>query len=173
MFCGDKERAETNREFSFWFSVVVLTCFFIGFVFTSLRLVWDHFSELTLKWGPQLSIFVTFSGLCSLSSLLHLVSEQINFQARVIPLLLPGIGAGDISVSGGPHQLRRFGTFNIFLAFLITVVIHLWLAHLQRVLWPDSLRGQLPVRRLYVYLFFLFSFFFLSQKLASRCYILT
>ena len=46
------EEKETDLEFSFWFSVAVLTCLYAGFVFIGSRLVLDPFSELTLTWGP-------------------------------------------------------------------------------------------------------------------------
>ena len=44
-----RKKAETDFEFSFWFSVVVLTYLFSGFVSTAARLVWDPLSALQLS----------------------------------------------------------------------------------------------------------------------------
>ena len=62
----------------FWYFCCILkkTCLFVGFVFTAARLVWDPFSELTLKWGPQLSVDFTF---------FYLVSNWLTLPCHVRP----------------------------------------------------------------------------------------
>ena len=49
---------------------------FAGFFFTASRLVWDPFSELTPKWGPQLSAVFILSSL---------VSNWMSLSPRVRP----------------------------------------------------------------------------------------
>ena len=70
--------------------------------------------------------------------------------ARILPFkhqwlhLLPSIVSGEVHI-----RFLCFCTFTedlklrgFYLVILITVVIHLWLADLQRVLWADSLRSH-------------------------------
>ena len=51
---------------------------------------------------------------------------------------------------------------RFFKSFLITIVIHPWLADLQWVLWPDSLKSLWAVHRLSICYFFLFFLLSLS-----------
>ena len=103
-----------------------------------------------------------------LLSLLRCISQPTKFQTWVVPLLKPGIGRSNISVSGGSTPAQKVLDLRIFfLSFLITVVIHPSLTDLQRMLWHDSSVVSWPFRRLSVSLFFLFSS---SLSLASRSF---
>ena len=53
-----KRKPSQNLNFLSDFLLLFLTYLFVGFVSTVARLAWDHFSELTQKWGPQLSWLV-------------------------------------------------------------------------------------------------------------------
>ena len=83
----------------------------------------------------------------------HRISQSTNFQPRVVPLFPPGVVRRNQSVSSGstPAQNTLDLCFFFFLViFLITVVIHPWLAALQQVLWPESREVSLAFRRLTV-----------------------
>ena len=56
---------------------------------------------------------------------------------------------------------------GFFKSFLCTIVIHLWLADQQQVLWPESHGGQQPIGRLSVCFFFLLFFSSLSPSLET------
>ena len=60
---AERKRADTDLKISFWFSVVVLTCLFAGFVSTTARTVWHSFSELTPTWSSKFLSIFTFSWL--------------------------------------------------------------------------------------------------------------
>ena len=67
----------------------------------------------------------------------------------------------DISISGSFRPAQKIWDLVFFWSLLIAVVIHLWLAALQQVILPESLRGLLTVP----YIMSTFSSFFsLSQK---------
>ena len=96
-----KKIAETNLEFSSWFSAVVLTGLFTGFVFTGSRLVWDSLPSnfrLSLQSRGWRST-VTFTLRARLLT---------NVQLRVFPLIPPGMWTYPFPVV--PHLRRRFGT---------------------------------------------------------------
>ena len=124
------------------------------------------FSRALPKMGAIIfvSLYIVVADV-QLSSLPRHVPQETDFQTRVAPLLPP-----EVSIVGTyPFRGLRICAENLeprffFIHFLITAVIHPWLADLQRVLWPDSLCGQLVVRRL---LFLIFSLFHLPPKLAS------
>ena len=81
-------------------------------------------------------------GKCSLLSLPRHASLLTNFQTQVVLFLS--------------------SAQKIFKSYLITVVIHRWLADLQRALWPDFSGVSKPFRRLSVSFLFLLFFFSLS-----------
>ena len=167
----EKETADTDLEFSSWFSDVVRACLFVCFVFTASRLVWDLFSELTPKCRPLLLTIFIFSWRVSLS--LH-VRLLINFQTRVAPLLLPGVGEGKYPFSVVPNPWRRFGMgffFRICFNYHCYIRVTGW--PITSILaWPT--RGQLAVSVDSVSAFpsSFFFFFFLFRKFTS-CYFLT
>ena len=112
----ERENADTELQFFFWFSIVVLKCMFAGFVFTDSHPVWDPFLEPTLKYSPQLSTIFTLTGKCLLASLPRRVRQQSNFQTRVIRLLLPCVGGGrTISFSGGSTSAQNTWDIRFFL----------------------------------------------------------
>ena len=123
----ERERKRADLEFSSWFSVGLQTCLFDDCVFTGLRLVWDLFSELTPKWRPQLPTVFT---LCSLAYLPLRVRLPTNFLTRVVPYFSLVSERGYIRFwwfYTGAEDLVPF-----LVMFLITVVIHPWLANPQR-----------------------------------------
>ena len=68
------------------------------------------------------------------------------------------MSVGDVSLSAQKIWNSRF----FIQSFLIIVVIHPGLTDLLRVLWPDSLRGQLVTADIHLFFSFL-----LPPKLAS------
>ena len=99
-------------------------------------------------------------GSCSLTSLSCHFSEPTNFHTRVVPWLPPGVGGRTYPFPVVPHLCRRFGTSSFFKYFLITVVIHSWLADPQQEFRPKSIRGQLTVLvdSLFDFYYYYFSF---------------
>ena len=89
-------------------------------------------SELTSLWfvfNWRLYILTTHSQLAfktELSAYFWLESERKTYPFPLVP-----------------HMSSRFGTSVFFKSFLITVIIHPWLADLYPRPWPKSLRGQL------------------------------
>ena len=160
----EKDRTDSNLGFYSWFSVVVRAYLFAGFLFTGSRLQCDPFSEFTSKWRPiNFRLSLHLRGWCStrIFTSSRPAAYQLSNRSRPrgpypFPMVL--------------HLHRRFGTFVFFNLFLITVVIHLWLADLQTALQPQSLRGQLAfaVDSMSAFLSYLFLLFFLPQKLVSR-----
>ena len=152
-----EEKGSRDRPWIFFlFSVVVLTCLFAGFVFTGSILVWYPFSEPKPKWRLQLSTILTYFCQFALRSLRLHAYEPTNFQTRVVPLLPSGVGGRTYPFPVVPHLPRRFGT-SVFYVILITVVIHLWVADPQRVLWPDSPEVRWPPRRFCMLFLLIFS----------------
>ena len=141
----DRE-TETDRQSRYrpWifilFSVAVLTHSFAGFLTTAPRLVRDSVLELTPKWGPQPSAVFTLSYLVfNCLSLLRHSGCQLIFKPKSPPYFRLVSEGGSYLFPMVLHLRWRFGTPCFCRYFLITVVIHLWLADRQRVLWPDSL----------------------------------
>ena len=86
-----RKRAKTDLEFSYSFSVVVLTYLSTGFVSTAAGLVWDPFSELIPKWRPQTSAVFTLSyQVLNWISLPHRVRLPINVQTPYFRLVSEG-----------------------------------------------------------------------------------
>ena len=154
-----RKSAETDLEFSFWFSIGVLMCLFIGFVFTGLHLVWDSFSELTLKLELQLLTIFTLSWL--VLPLVFTLSCLQAFKPELSPSFHQVLEGGTHPFLVVPHLCRRFDPLVFFYSFLIILVIHLWMADLQWVLWPDSSAVSWLFHR-FSLCFFFFSFFLYS-----------
>ena len=139
---------------------------FTGLVFTGSRLVWDFFSELTPKWGPQLSTIFTLSWLMSMLFLCHHVSEPTILSIRVVPLLPHGWGESNISISTSSTPALKIWDLRHFL------VISGYRSISPGTNWPTmsvladvSQRSDGYSRRLsvcFLFLFFLFSL--LPQK---------
>ena len=134
------ERDSRHRPWIFFlYFLVVLTCLFVDFVFRGSSLVWDPFSEITSKWGPQPSAVFTFPYLGFNSLFLpHRVRWPSNFQTLVVVFLSLGVRGRIYLFPVVPHQHRNFGTSGFFLSFLIIVVINLWLGDQQRFFWQNS-----------------------------------
>ena len=103
---AEKNRADTDLEFSAWFSVAVQTYFFGSFVSAIARLVWDPFSELIPKWRPQFSSTPTSLWLVFNSHLFLVISphqltfkpeSSPNFRQKVIPRLRRRFGTSGFS----------------------------------------------------------------------------
>ena len=119
---GERELRQTLNFF--WFSVVVLTCLFVGFVSTPARLVWDPFSELTFKWGPQLSpvfiLHISSSTVC-----LYLVTSGRQLTLLLFSItcqLLTAFQFESLSANQNPFQFAA-NTF-LFLIQVSLIILH-------------------------------------------------
>ena len=105
------------------------------------------------------SLYIFMTGIQLLSLSPH-DFKLTNFQTQVIPLTSTWSGREDICISSGSTPAQKIWNLLIFiLDILITIVIYFWLADLQGVLWPDSLRGQLAAQHSLCLLFFFLLFF--------------
>ena len=124
MSCGEKERECTDLEFPFWFSFAVLNSWFQ--LHSSASSVKPLFWALS-KMGAVIFVCLYIFVACVHYRLYLLASmSQLTLKPELSPYFCLMSERGHICVQ---YQRRIFGT----------VFIHLWLADLQRVLWPDSL----------------------------------
>ena len=92
----ERDKAGTDLNFYFWFSIALLT-YIACFISSAARLVWDPFLELTPKWGPQLSdVFTWLYVVLNWLSFPRHVRLPTNFQTRVVSLLPPSVGGRNI-----------------------------------------------------------------------------
>ena len=124
---GEAERADTDLEFSYWFSVVVLMCLFVGFVFTSLCQVWDPFLELTIFVLTFLYLGVNWL------SLLHCIWLSTYFQTQVVPFTSTWCRRENISNSGGSAPVQKIWDIQFFF-----LVIFNYCSHLLMTGWATS-----------------------------------
>ena len=148
----EKERVDTDLEFSSWVSVVVLTCLSAaGFIFIDSPLVCD-----TPFRSPSPNGARKFSSIFVASIQLLAMSSHKLLQTKSSPYFrIVSEGGGTISFPVVPHRSKRFGSSGFFKSFLINVVTHPRLADPQMP-WPTSLRGQLSAPVDSVCPFFLF-----------------
>ena len=107
-----------------------------------------HFGALPkMGTGIFVALYIFVAGV-QLLSFPRQSFQPTNFQTQVVPLLPPDAGGRNISVSCGFTPVQKIWNLHFFLSFLIIVVIHPWLAYLQRVLWPDSSEVSRPFCRL-------------------------
>ena len=144
MSSGEEERAGTVFEFSSGFSVVVLTC--LSLVSSSKLSIWceTFFRSPPLNGLDNFRLSLNLRGWCSTrvytssstaahsfsNPNCHLTSVWCRREQHPFPLL--------------QHLLRKCVASIFSKSFLMTVFISPWLANLQQVLTPESLRGQLP-----------------------------
>ena len=119
--CVERERQDTDLEFSFWLSLVVLMCLFARFVSTAACPVWDPFSEFTPKRGFVIfvSLYISLAGV-QLSSLPRHFSQSTKFQSRVVPLLPLGVGGRTCPFLVVQRLCKRFVTSG----FLLVIFNH-------------------------------------------------
>ena len=114
------------------------------------------FSELNMKLGPHLWDIFTLSWLDFTRVFTPLCFRSNSHSNRFVLLFSPGVWGRTYPFPVVQLLRRRFGASDFLKSFLITLVIHPWLAALQQVLWSDSPEASRPFRRLCVYFFLLF-----------------
>ena len=131
----ERKRTNTDLEFSLWCSVSVLTYLFAGFIFTDVCMVWDPFQSPPQNGAHNFHLSLHFSCLYLIMS-----ESELNFKPELSPSFHRVLEGGHMFLVV-PHLGRRFGTSKFFLIIFIIIVFQLWLAELQQVLWPDSLKS--------------------------------
>ena len=143
---------------------------FSGFVFTGSRLVCDTFSELTRQKRTATFNYLLIVLAC-VHSRFYMVTctNQLTFKTKSSPYFL-------LVSEGGPIRFRWFnscaenlGLLVFSRSFLITAVIHPWLADLHQVLWLSHSEVSRHFHRLC--LLFLTVFYSLSPS--SEIYLLS
>ena len=134
--------------------------------------MWDPFTELTTKWGPQFSYIFTSSWLVFKFHLYLVASHrQLTFkhESSLYSRLVSEGGIYPFPMV--PYLRRRFVTSSFFETFSNTVVIYPRLADLQRVLWQGALRSTSCSRDSVCFFLLLFSSLSLSLCLSLSIYL--
>ena len=141
-----RKRAETELEFSFCFFFFFFFFFFCYCCSSKVLVRWYnlHSSAFSLRSlfraHPKIGSALFVSHYIFVFNCRH-ASQANDFQTQAILLCSPIVGVKNQSVFRGfTPALKVWDLRFIFQSFLITEAIYLWLADLQRVLWPDFLK---------------------------------
>ena len=168
--CQEERKSGQTQAFNF---LPVFCCsssvLVAGFVFADSCLVWDPF-RISLQNGAVMFVCLyIFVADVQLSCLPLRVRVLAHFQTRAVRFLPSVVGTRTVSVSGSSIPVQNIWGLRFFSQFLITVVIHPWLADLQRVLKPESHRGQPAVPEDSICIFFLSFLLSILPQISASC----